>query len=231
MELQLEQGRWSLRHSIDAPSVRADLEGNVSGRLIDSAGGLRSTLGGRSRLRVADVSALPPLMQAAGVKLPPDVVEELAGSMIATVDPGGTLESPRAEVNLTARDLRARVWPEATSIDARLAVDTDEVRAQPVRAAAGTTSLQVSGRYSWRGPFEARVELRQDNLSELAGRFRAPVTVGGSAQLEGTVSGTLSSVARRGQGMLTLSARDLAVDEIAIGPLSAPGTVALETKG
>jgi outer membrane protein assembly factor BamA len=232
LELQLEQGRWSLRHSIDARSVQADLEGNVSGRLIDSAGGLRSTLGGRSRLRVADVSALPPLMQAAGVKLPPDVVvEELAGSMIATVDPAGTLESPRAQVDLAARDLRARAWPETTSVDARLAVDADAVRAQDVRATAGTTSLQVSGRYSWRGPFEARVELRQDNLSELASRFRAPVTVGGSAQLEGTISGTLSSVTRRGHGVLALSARDLAVDEVAIGPLSARATLTLDDDG
>ena len=230
-ELLLDRGGWSLRHAIDARSAQADLAGQLSGRLVDSAGDLRSTLGGSSRLRVADVGALPPLMQAAGVKLPPDVIEDLAGSILTTFDLAGTLKTPRAQVDLAARNLRSRVWPDTANLDARLALDTNAVRAQSVRATAGTTSLQASGRYSWRGPFDARVELQQGDLSQLAHQFSVPVTIAGSAQLEGTISGTLSSVARRGEGVLTLSSRDLAVDEIVIGALDARGTLALEDGG
>jgi len=230
-DLQLEQGRWSLRHSIDARSVHTDLTGNVSGSLLDGAGDLRSTLGGSSRLRVRDIAAVPPLMQTIGVKLPPEAVDDVRGSMIATVELAGTLGRPRAEVDLEARELRARVWPDATDLDAQFTVDADAVRAQSVRATTGTTSVQASGRYAWRGPFDARVELREQDLAGLARRFELPVTVSGSAQLEGAISGTLSSVARRGQGVLTLSARDLAVDEVAIGLLSANGKVTLDDEG
>ncbi len=230
-ELLLDRGGWSLRHTIDARNAQADIVGTLSGRLLDSAGDLRSTLGGSSRLGVADVGALPPLMQAAGVKLPPDAIEDLAGSIRTTFQLAGTLETPRAQVDLEARNLRSRVWPDTADLDARLALDTNAVHAQSVRATAGTTSLQASGRYSWRGPFDARVRLQQGDLSQLASQFRVPVTVAGSAQLEGTISGTLSSVARRGEGVLTLSARDFAVDEIAIGALDARGALALEDGG
>ena len=230
-ELELDRGGWSLRHSIEAQRAQADLTGNISGRLLDGAGNVRSSLGGRSRLRVADISALPPLMQSAGAKLPPDAIEGLAGSIVATADLAGTLENPRAQVALEARSLRSRLLPEAVNLDTQLVLDTSAVHAQSVRATAGTTSLQASGRYSWRGPFDARVELHQEDLAELARQFQMPLAVGGSAQLEGTVSGTLSSGARRGQGVLTLSARDLAVDEVAIGALSARGTLALEDGG
>ena len=230
-DLQLDQASWSLPHSIQSRSAQIDLAGNMAGRLLDGAGGLHSTLGGRSRLRVADISAFPSLMQPAGVRLPPGVVEGLAGSMRATVDLAGTLQRPRAQIDLAARDLRARLLPRTADLDARLAVDATAVHAQSVRATAGTTSLRGSGRYSWRGPFDARVELGQGDLSEIARQFRLPVTVAGSTQLEATISGTLSSVTRRGQAVLALSARDLAVEQIAIGPVAAKGTLTLEDDG
>jgi outer membrane protein assembly complex protein YaeT len=230
-DLQLDQGRWSLRHSIQAQRARTDLEGHVTGRLLDGAGDLRSTLGGRSRLRVADIGALPALMQAAGVRLPPETVEGLAGSMLATIDLGGTLESPRAQIDLTARELRARLLPHTADLDAQLAANANGVRAQPLRATTGTTSVQASGQYSWSGPFDARVEVSQGDLSEIASQFHVPVALSGSARLEGTISGILSSVTRRAHAVLALTVRDLAVEQIAIGTLAAKGTLSLENAG
>ncbi len=187
-DLRVDGGRWSLRHSIETRRAGADLTGEVTGRLATGRD-LRSTLGGRSRLRVADIGAATPLMQAAGVTLPADVVEGLAGSISATLDFAGTTDRPRAHIELGGRDLRARLLSHAGTLDAVLDVDANGVRARDVRASSGTTSLQASGQYLWRGPFEGRVELAQEDLSEIASQFRLPVAVSGSARLEGTIWG------------------------------------------
>jgi outer membrane protein assembly complex protein YaeT len=238
-DLQVDEGRWSLRHSLETRRARADLTGTVTGlldpgrgprrgsRAGDPAGGLRSTLGGRSRLRVADVGAVVSLVQAAGVRVPADVLDGLTGSMSATVDLAGTTNSPRAHIDLAVRDVTARRLAHTGTLDARLDVDATGVRAHRLRASSGTTSLQASGRYSWRGPFEGRVALTQGELSEIASQFRLPVSVSGSARLEGTVSGSR----QKGQAVLSLSARDLAVEQVAIGPLDATGRLTLVDGG
>jgi outer membrane protein assembly complex protein YaeT len=228
-DLQLDRGQWSLRHAIQVAQARADLVGTSTGRLTARVGHLRSTLGGRSRLRMADVGALLPLLQTAGVALPPDAVEGAAGSMLAMIDLAGTLEAPRAEIELALRDLRTRLLPHATSLDARLAVDANGVLLQQVLASSGATSLQASGRYPWRGPFDARVDLRQTDLSAIVTQFRLPVAVTGSARLEGTVSGTLLGNTWRGRAVLALSARDLTVDHVPIGVLTATATLPLDS--
>ena len=66
-DLQLDRGRWSLRHSIRTSRAQASLEGTMTGRLLDGADRFGSTLGGRSRLRVDDIASVPPLMKTAGV--------------------------------------------------------------------------------------------------------------------------------------------------------------------
>jgi len=239
VDLHADGGRWSLRHSLEARRARADLTGEVTG-LLDSgrntqrgsgAGdpgrGLRSTLGGRSRLRVADIAAATPLMQAAGVTLPADVVEGLAGSMSATLDLSGTTDRPHARIDLAGRDLRARLLSRTGTLDARLDVDANGVRARHVRASSGTTFLQASGQYRWRGTFDGRVELTQGDLSEIASRFHLPVTVSGSARLEGTISGAR----RTGQAAVSLSARDLEVEHVFVGSLAAKGGLSLVDGG
>src|SRR6185503_4771390 len=121
---------------------------------------------------------------------------------------------------IEGRGLRARAWPQPTALEARLDVDRNAVRVAHVQATAGTTSMQASGTYGWRGPFDARVELRDADVSVLAGRYGVPVGVSGSARLEGTISGTLSSMSRRGQAEFVLSSTDLAVEDVSIGTLS-----------
>ena len=206
-DLQLDRGRWSLRHSIRTSRAQASLEGTMTGRLLDGTDRFGSTLGGRSRLRVDDIASVPPLMKTAGVSVPPEAVDGLAGTMQAAVIPAGTLEHPRARVDLTARDLRHRILPQAASLDARLDVDAASVRVQDARALSGATALQAAGRYSWRGPLDASFEATQGDLSEIASQFQLPVALTGSARLEGTIAGTLTSRTRSGQAALTLVGR------------------------
>jgi hypothetical protein len=230
-DLQLEEGRWSLRHAIRTMRAQTSVQGTMSGRLLDNTERLASTLSGRSELRVDDLAGVPPVMKSAGISVPPDVVEGLAGSMHATVSLAGTLERPRAQIDLATRDLSGRMLPHSADLDARLDVDADGVRMLDGRAVAGSTSVQASGRYSWRGPLDARFEVNQRDLSEIASQFQLALPVSGSARVEGTVSGSVTSRARSGRAALTLSAADVVIDRIAVGAVSAIGTVPLENGG
>jgi outer membrane protein assembly factor BamA/autotransporter translocation and assembly factor TamB len=225
-DLLVDHGRWALRPSIQAPRL-GDVTGEVHGRLQDGAVGLRSTLGGTAHLRVANVGALPSVMRAAGVTVPPEATEGLAGSMLATVGLAGTIENPEARIDLAGRELRTRLSPQGGTLDSRLDVDASGIRVEHLQATAGATSLRASGRYSWRGDIDARADVNQQDLAEIAKQFNVPVTVGGSARLTGTFSGT----GRRGKGVLALSAREVAIDQIHIGPIDADGTVTLEDAG
>jgi hypothetical protein len=141
----------------------------------------------------------------------------------ATLDLAGTTVRPRARIELAVRDLRARVLPHTGILDARLDVDANGIRVHDAKASSGTTSLQMSGQYGWRGPFDARFEVSQGELSEIASQFRLPMTVTGSARVEGTVTGPGPS----GQALVSLSARDVAVEDVSIGTLDAKGQFGL----
>jgi outer membrane protein assembly complex protein YaeT len=226
-DLKLDQGLWSLRHSIQMRRPEGDIAGEVTGRLLQSAGGLQSTLDGRSRLRVGDIRDMLFLLDSVDVSVPPDLVEGLAGSMLAGADIGGTIERPHAQIDLAVRELRAQLSPHTGALNATLAVDAHGVNVRQLEGSLGSTSLQASGQYSWRGRFDARAELSQGDLSELAGQFGLPVTVNGSARLEGTFVGA----GRTGQAVLALSARGLEVEGVPIGSMAANGTLALGDAG
>ena len=230
-DLQLDRGRWSLRHSMQTSRAQASLEGTIAGRLLDGTDRFGSTLGGRSLLRVDDIASVPPLLKTAGVSVPPEAVDGLAGTVQAAVNLAGTLEHPRARVDLAARDLRHRTLPQAASLDARLDVDPAGVRVQDARALSGATALQAAGRYSWHGPLNASFEVDQRDLSEIARRFQLPMGLSGSARLEGTIAGTLTSRTRSGQAALTLSAADVVVDQVPVGAITATGTLPLADGG
>jgi outer membrane protein assembly complex protein YaeT len=230
-DLQLERGLWSLRHSIRTSRTQASIEGTVTGRVGDRSGQFGSTLGGRSRLQVDDIASVPPLIQSAGVSIPPEVIDGLAGSIQATLDLAGTIRRPRARIDLAARDLRNRRLPEPVSLDAQLDVDAGSVRIQQARAISGSTALQAAGRYAWHGPLDATFEVNQRDLSEIAGRFSSPVAVSGSALLAGSVSGTVTSRIRSGQAALNLSAADVVIDKVAVGAVTATATVPLADGG
>ncbi len=163
--------------------------------------------------------------------MPPEAVDGLAGTVQAAVNLAGTLEQPRARIDLTARDLRHRTLPQAASLDARLDVDAASVRVQDARALSGATALQAAGRYSWHGPLDASFEVDQRDLSEIASQFQLPMGLSGSARLEGTIAGTLTSRTRSGQAALTLSAADVVVDQVPVGAITATGTLPLADGG
>ena len=228
--LQLDQGRWSLRHSVRTAMARASLAGTVTGRVLgtDRFG---STIGGGSQMRVDDVAGVPRLLQASGIRVPPDASDGLAGSMQATLNLAGTLDRLRAQIDLAARDLRTRMLSQAATLDIRLDVDTDGLRVQQATALAGSTSFQAAGRYLWRGPFDAHFEASHVDLSDIARQTTSPVEVRGTARIEGAISGALTNHTRSGQARFTLSAADVAIDQIAIGDFAAIGTVALADGG
>ena len=172
-----------------------------------------------------------PSMKTAGVTLPPEIVDGLDGSMLANVHLAGTLASPRARIALEARDLRARVLPGVASVDAQFDVDADGVRVGQLHATPGSSALTASGRYSWRGLFDAKVDINQEDLSDIAEQFRIGAKVSGSARLEGTLSGKLTKGTRTGRASLTLSASDIEVEEVAVGAVTAHAIVALDDGG
>jgi hypothetical protein len=215
-----------VRHSVRAAGARAELAGDATGRLLD-ADRLASTLSGRTRARVDDIGTLPALIDATGVRMPPGITEGLGGSMLATIDLGGTLASPAAKLDVGVRNLRGRLLPRAAHVEAGLSIDSYGVIARRLRATAGTSTLQASGRYLWRGPLEASVELDQPDLSEIASHFRLPVGVSGSGRLTGTLTGVVHAA----QAQLSLSARDLAIEQVSIGSLTAAGTLNLTDGG
>jgi outer membrane protein assembly complex protein YaeT len=227
VDLELDQGRWSLRHSIRTPRAQATIAGSVTGRLLDATDRLRSTLGGRSEFRVDEIASVPSVLRTAGISVPPEAVEGLTGSMLATVDLNGTIDHPHGQIDLAVRSLHAKALPHAADVDARLDADPDGVRVHQAQALAGPTSVQAAGRYSWRGPIDARFEVTQRDLSEIASQFHLPVALTGSARLEGTLSGSVTSRARSGQATLALSAADVVIDQVAVGVVTATGTVPL----
>ena len=164
-ELQLERGGWSLRHSIEARSAQADLAGQLertsAGRrrrpALDARRQLAPSRGGYRRLAALD----------AGRRREAAARRDRRSRRFDAHDSRSRRDAgkPACAGRSRGRNLRSRVWPHTANLDARLALDTNAVRALSVRATAGTTSLQASGRYSWRGPFDARVELRQGDLS------------------------------------------------------------------
>jgi outer membrane protein insertion porin family len=225
-DLDCDAGRWSLRHTLNARHGSVDVGGTVNGRLLDRVDGSVSTLGGRTRVRIPDLGVLPSLTQMAGVTLPPRAADGLSGSIAAIVDVGGTIQRPAAQVALDARQVRTGALPDTTgTVDALLTIDTNGVDAQQVRAAAGTTSLNASGKYAWRGPFDARVELNEADLSAFATRFALPVAINGSGGVTATIAGAISNAGLTGQAVLTLSASDVAIDDVAIGLVTAKGTL------
>jgi hypothetical protein len=163
--LKLDQGLWSLRHSIQVRRPEGDIAGEVTGRLLDSAGGLRSTLDGRSRLRVADIRGVLSLLDSVDLSVPPDMVEGLAGSMLASVDIGGTSERPHALIDLAVRELGSRLSPHTGALNATLAVDAQGVNVRQLQATVATAGC----------PCKVRLQLAADGTALIDTEPLAPL--------------------------------------------------------
>lgn len=226
-DVHFDRGLWSLRHTVRLTRHDTNLVGQAAGRLLRDPGPLRSTLGGRVRARAADVGLLPPLVVAAGVRVAPGVIDGVHGTVDATIDLDGTTDSPRARIDLGVRTLRAARLPRPADVHANLAADMTAMRATEVRATAGSSSLQASGRYSWRGAVDGTFEWTEGNLSEIASSAGSPVPITGTATVAGTVSGYSNAL----HAVVTATARGLTVEQVPIGALTANATLDLADRG
>ena len=104
---------------------------------------------------------------------------------------GDSCQSSRTHRSRGPLSAARSALPTAASVDAQFDVDADGVRVGQLHATAGSSALTASGRYSWRGLFDAKIDINQEDLSDIAEQFRIGARVSGSARLAGTLSGKL----------------------------------------
>ena len=216
--VQLAGGRWTIAHALESTTGRAAVSGEVSGRMRPGAsGGVDSTLSGRSRLRLDELRALLPLLQQAGVHLPPPIDDRISGSLDASVEPQGTIASPRVLATLSGRAIRVADFP-AADLDSTLTIDRRAIRAQSLEARLGPTRLVASGEYTWQGQIDTEFAATADDLDALARAFEVTgLAVAGSALLEGSLQGDVRSPRALGH----LTTQHLSIDDTPIGALDA----------
>ncbi len=216
--VQLDGGRWTIAHALESGTGRAAVSGELSGRLHPGASdGIDSTLSGRSRLRLDELRALLPVLQQAGVHLPPPLDEQISGALDALVESRGTIASPRVVATLSGRAIRVATFPPG-DLDSTLAIDLGAVRAQHLEARLGPTRLIASGEYTWQGQVDTQFAATADDLDALARAFEITgIALAGSARLEGTLQGDVRSPRALGH----LTAQQLSIYDTPIGLLDA----------
>ena len=214
----LDGGRWTIAHALESTTGRAAVSGEVSGRIRPGAsGGIDSTLSGRSRLRLDELRALVPVLQQAGVHLPPPIDDRIGGSLDAWVEPRGTIASPRILATLSGHAIRVADFPPG-DLDSTLAIDRRAVQAQSLEARLGPTRLVASGEYTWQGQIATEFAATADDLDALARAFEVTgPAFAGSALLEGSLQGDVQSPRALGN----LTAQHLSIYDTPIGALNA----------
>ena len=218
MGVNVDNANWTITHALRSTTGQASLSGQISGRIRPGASNeTDSTLTGRSQLRLEDVAAVKPLLQQAGVDLPPALDERIGGSIEASIDARGTVASPRALATVRGRDIQVAEFPSG-DLESTIAIDRQRVRAESLEARFGDTKLAASGSYMWQGQINTRFAITADDLGALARAFDATgVSLIGAATLEGSVEGDVRSPRSRS----ILTAQRLSIDGTPIGALSA----------
>ena len=218
--LTLRSGSWSLPHALSSSTGRASVDGVVTGQLTPGADD--STLSRGTRLRVDDLAAIVPILRQAGVPLPPQLVERVAGRMTGAITLSGTATRPTVSTTIAARGLQAGEIP-ATDLDAILEITRRALRARTLEARLGATSLTASGEYAWTGAFDASFDAKTNDLDQLMRSFAlSGVSLAGTARLAGTASGSVQSP----RAQATLAANGVSVDGTPVGAVHATLTFA-----
>jgi outer membrane protein assembly complex protein YaeT len=213
--LALRSGNWSLNHALSSSTGRVSIDGVVTGRL--TAGAADSTLSRGTRLRIDDLAAIVPILQQAGVSLPPRLVERVSGQLTAAIALSGTATRPNVAATIAARGLQASDVP-ATDLDATLEISRRALRARTLEARAGATTVTASGEYAWTGAFDATFDARANDLDQLMKSFAiSGVSLAGAARLAGTASGSTQSP----RVQATLAASGISVDGTPVGVVNA----------
>jgi hypothetical protein len=216
--LHLDGDRWTIAHTLQSTSGHATVSGEVSGRIRPGASGrFDSTLAGRSFLRLDELRAILPVLQEAGVQVPPPIDDRISGSLDAWIEPRGTIAAPRILAAISGRAIRVADFPPG-DLDSTLAIDRRAVHVQSLEARFGPARLVAAGEYTWQGRIDTAFTVAADDLDALARAFEvAGFAIAGSALLEGSLQGDVRSP--RGLGHLT--AQHLSLYDTPIGALDA----------
>jgi autotransporter translocation and assembly factor TamB len=217
VDAQVERGRWRVGHSLRSPAGRASLEGVLLGNLqqLDDPG--TYTLSGSTRLRVEEVRTLVPVLQRAGVSLPPRI-DGIDGAVDLWINPQGTVASPTVHATITGREVRVPGLADPGELDSIVAIDRRSLKADPINARLGPLRASASGEYTWLGQIAARFDATADDLGAVAAALDlADASLSGSTELKGSVRGTFPSP--QGEGQLT--ALNLSAYGVAVGPMTA----------
>jgi outer membrane protein insertion porin family len=222
MDVGFHDGRWTMRHEIRSAPAHAAFDGNLSGEVRrENDAPLDSTVSGRSRLRIDDLSPIVPLMRSAAISLP---VETISGVLDISVESRGTFTSPGVVATVSGRGLSVTDFP-AGEVDSTLVIDRRAISTDALEARLGAVRVTAAGEYSWSGRIDSRFEAATDDLTTIVREMAGDaVELAGSMRVAGTVEGDVRSL----RGRATLTAGGLTAYGVAAG--SVTGTLQLEDR-
>ena len=215
--LNLQEGRWIVRHDIQSLAVSTVLAGNVSGEARDIDSLDQHRLSGRTRLQVGDIGTLLPILEQAGLTMP-EPLAELHGAVDALISPGGTLQAPSVDAVIAAQNIRIPDLAQDGHLDSVVTIDKRAITARSLTAQLDAVRLTGSGEYSWNGQITSRFNAAADDVSALAKVFDlGEDSLRGSINVDGSVQGTAQSL----DGRAELTARNLSAFDVPVGALTA----------
>jgi autotransporter translocation and assembly factor TamB len=213
----MRDARWTLGHALRSQAGRASIEGTLSGHVQQLDDATTQSLSGRSQVLIEEVRSLLPVLRRAGVSLP-SPIDQADGLVELQLVPRGTVAAPALNATISGRGIRVPGIDDAGQIDSRVAIDRRALEVESVDARLGTLRVNASGEYTWRGQINGQFDANASDVAALASALGlANASVAGSADLKGSLGGTVQSP--RGEGQLT--ARNVSAYGVAVGPVTA----------
>ena len=214
--LSLQDGRWTVRHDIRSAVASTTVAGEVSGDAPDLESLDRHRLSGRTRLQIRDIRALLPILQQAGLTMPP-AFDGIQGEVDAQIVPRGTLQAPSVEATVAGRSIQIPDLAGNGELDSVIAIDKRAVTAKSITVQLDRMHLSGSGSYDWDGRLESRFAARTDDVSAIATAFDLGDSLSGSIGIEGEVRGTV----QQPEGRAALTGSNLSAYGVPVGALTA----------
>jgi outer membrane protein assembly factor BamA len=210
-------GRWAVGHTLRSQAGRTSIDGTLSGNLSQLDDPATHSLSGSTRARIEEVRTLLPVLQRAGVSLP-SPLDRADGIVELQIRPRGTVAAPALNATISGRGIRLPAIADAGELDSTVAVDRRSLTAESINVRIGQLRAAASGTYTWRGEIEGRFDANAGDLAALASALGlGDASVAGSADLKGSLHGTVQSPRAEGQ----LTARDVSAYGVPVGPVTA----------
>ena len=210
-------GRWTLGHALRSQAGRTSIDGTLSGNVQQLDDPTTHSVSGSTRVRIEEVRTLIPVLQQAGVSVP-SPIDQADGIVELRIEPRGTIAAPALNATINGRGIRVPGIDDAGDLDSTVAIDRRALNVETLDARFGSMRASASGEYTWRGQIEGQFDANADDLAALASALDlADASVAGSADLKGSLHGTIQSP--RGEGQLT--ARNVSAYGVAVGPVTA----------